>query len=439
METQSQNETVINLPRGKALKIFGVGTAGINILQQVSPGTLTNTTLVALNTDAQSFANSSAAEKICLESRLTRGLGTGGDPERGRATAEEQREALKAACAGADIVFIVAGLGGGAGTGISPVLAQVAKEAGALVLAFTTLPFDCEGNRRQRQALEGLQALKAAADGVICLPSQKLLRLIDENTRVLDTFKLSNELLAEGVVSVWRLIHCQGLIEIHFDDLCSFLRDRHGESYFATAEAAGATRSREVIDKLLAHPMLDSGKGLAEAEAVLVSIIAGTDLTMAEINRVMEHINSKCARAQVIMGAAVNVDFQDRMAVTIVASRGMELPVTRGAKDFAMHESGSQPQPSEELDTQFHRAPSARPQSRFVPPPPAMSPEKMEQLASRQAGTASRGRKAASRLRQTQLPLEIVSKGRFDKSEPTIHKGEDLDVPTYIRRGVALN
>src|SRR5690606_30806159 len=154
----------------------------------------------------------------------------------------------------------------------------------------------------------------------------------------------------------------------------SFLRDRHGESYFATAEAAGATRSREVIDKLLAHPMLDSGKGLAEAEAVLVSIIAGTDLTMAEINRVMEDINSKCARAQVIMGAAVNVDFQDRMAVTIVASRGMELPVTRGAKDFAMHESGSQPQPSEELDTQFHRAPSARPQSRFVPPPPAMSP-----------------------------------------------------------------
>src|SRR5690606_36892073 len=98
METQSQNETVINLPRGKALKIFGVGTAGINILQQVSQGTLTNTTLVALNTDAQSFANSSAAEKICLESRLTRGLGTGGDPERGRATAEEQREVLKAAC-----------------------------------------------------------------------------------------------------------------------------------------------------------------------------------------------------------------------------------------------------------------------------------------------------------------------------------------------------
>lgn len=437
METSLQNETVINPPRGKTLKIFGVGTAGINILQQVAQNGLSNASLIAVNTDAHAFANSSASEKICIESKLTSGLGTGGDPDRGRAAAEEQRAVLKAACAGVDVVFIVAGLGGGAGTGISPVLAQAAKEAGALVLAFTTLPFDCEGNRRQRQALEGLQALKGSADGVICLPSQKLLRLIDENTRVLDTFKLSNELLAEGVASVWRLVHCQGLIEIHFDDLCSFLRDRHGESYFATAEAAGATRSREAIDKLFAHPMLDGGKGLAEAEAVLVSIIAGTDLTMGEINRVMEHINGKCAHAQVMMGAAVNADFQDRLAITIVASRSMEMPAVRmAAKDFSLHETAPS---SEELDTQFHRAPSARPQSRFVPPPPTMSPEKMEQLASRQAGSASRGRKAVARLRQTQLPLEIVSKGRFDKSEPTIHKGEDLDVPTYIRRGVALN
>lgn len=396
---------------------------------------LPNAVLAAVNIDAASLLNSGAPEKISLETRLTRGLGTGGDPERGRAAAEQQMAALKAACAGVDVVFIVAGLGGGAGTGISPVLAKAAKESGALVLGFVTLPFDCEGNRRRQQAEEGLEYLKEAADGVICLPNQKLFKLLDENTSVLDTFRHSNELVVEGVAAMSRLITSKGLIEIHFADLCAFLREHQGESCFATVEAAGPTRSREVIDKLLSHPMLDSGKALTDAGAVLVSLIAGTDLTMAEINRVMEHINSKCSRAQVMMGAAVDPSFQERLSVTIVAAR-QALPAA--AKIPAFEREGEHRVEAQEFDTQLHKTPTPRVQSRFVPPAPALTPEKMEQLAGRQAG-ASRGRKTAPRMRQTQLPLEIVSKGRFDKSEPTIHKGEDLDVPTYIRRGIALN
>jgi cell division protein FtsZ len=416
------------------VKIFGVGSAGLNVLDQVARTTLPGTTLVAVNTDADSLAASSAPEKICLESNLLRGLGTGGDPERGRAVAEEHVAKLKAACTGADVVFIVTGLGGGAGTGVSPLLAHAAKETGALVLAFATSPFDCEGNRRQRQAQQGLQELKATADGVICLPNQKLFRLIDEHTSVRDTFKLSNELLAEGVVNLWRLIVCKGLIEIHFADLCAVLRERHSESTFASAEAFGPNRFSEVVDKLLGHPMLDGGKLLAESSAVLVSLIGGPDLSMSEINGVMEQINGKCTKAQVIMGAAMDENFGARLAVTIVAGRRSESLLAKAGLDEAAHTEAVEA--AEGLDTQLlNRLAPARPQSRFVPPPPTLTPEKLEQL-SRQA---ARPRKSSSKMRQGQLPLEIISKGRFDKSEPTIHKGEDLDVPTYIRRGVSLN
>jgi cell division protein FtsZ len=338
---------------------------------------------------------------------------------------------LKALCEDVDVVFILAGLGGGAGTGISPVLARAAKEAGALVLGFVTTPFACEGSRRQRLAQHGLAELKSSADGVICLPNQKVLKLIDENTSVLETFKITNQLLADGVRGLWRLLTHKGLIEIHFPDLAALLRDRHAESAFAVAEAMGPTRSREVMDKLLAHPMLDGGQMLGESEAVLVSLIGGPDLTMAEVNRVMEQVNRQCEHAQVIMGAAIDESFAERLAVALIAARSNPEPE---AGETAVAGSG------EELGQQLlPRSTTARPGSRFVPPAPALPPEQVQQLLTRQTRAGSRPRKSTARLRQTQLPLEIVSKGRFDKSEPTIHKGEDLDVPTYIRRGVALN
>ena len=244
---------------------------------------------------SQSLAASSATVKtIHLETRLLRGLGTGGDPERGLALAEEQFSTLKSACEGADVVLIVAGLGGGAGSGVSPVLARAAKETGALVLAFVTLPFICEGNRRQQQALRCMEQLKPVADGVICLPNQKAFKLIDENTSVLETFRITGSLLVEGIRGVWQLLTRPGLIQIHFDDLCSLVRDRHSESAFAFVETSGPARSREAVEKLLAHPLLDEGRALAGANAVLVSLTGGKDLTMAEVNRVMEKISRHC-------------------------------------------------------------------------------------------------------------------------------------------------
>jgi cell division protein FtsZ len=366
--------------------------------------------------------------KVHLETKLLRGLGTGGDPERGRTIAEEQFAILKTACEGVDVILIIAGLGGGAGSGISPVLARAAQETGALVLAFVTLPFLCEGNRRQQQAQQSLEQLKSVADGVICLPNQKAFKLIDENTSVLDTFRITGGLLVEGIRGVWQLLTVPGLIQIHFDDLCALVRDRHSESVFASVEAVGVGRSREVVEKLIAHPLLDEGRALAESDMVLVSLMGGKDLTMAEVNRVMEQISRQCESAQIIMGAAVDATMKNRLSVTVIAAKQnpiapAELPTTAA--------SGDSP------EQMISRSATARPAPRCVSQPQTAALEQREQLLKQHAG--GRGRKTASKMRQTQLPLAIISKGRFDKSEPTIHKGEDLDIPTYYRRGVVLN
>jgi cell division protein FtsZ len=428
MKTKSETPGAISdaAPR-PAIKIFGVGGAGVILLDALNAEEFAGAGFVAVNTETASLAASSATIKIHLETKLLRGLGTGGDPERGRALAEEQFSTLKSACDGANVVLIIAGLGGGAGSGISPVLARAAKETGALVLAFVTLPFVCEGNRRQQQAQQGLEQLRSVADGVICLPNQKTFKLIDDNTSVLDTFRITGGLLVEGVRGVWRLLTRPGLIQIHFDDLCALVRDRHSESAFAFVEASGPARSREAVDKLLAHPLLDEGRALAEADAVLVSLMGGRDLTMADVNRVMEQIGRCCERAQVIMGAAVDAEMKGRLSVTLIAARNT------AAKAEGPADS---PENVECADT------SALSKRRHVaavhdevPSAPSLTLEQREQSVSRHG----RARRSGNKLLQTQLPLAIVSKGRFDKSEPTIHKGEDLDIPTYVRRGVSLN
>jgi cell division protein FtsZ len=409
-----------------AVKIFGVGSAGVSLLEAMNREEFAGAGFVAVNTDATSLAGSTVALKIHLETKLLRGLGTGGDPERGRAIAEEQFVTLKTACEGADVIFLIAGLGGGAGSGIMPVLARAAKETGALVLAFVTLPFVCEGNRRQQQAQQSLEQLKSVADGVICLPCQKTFKLIDENTSVLDTFRITGELLVEGVRGVWRLLTRPGLIQIHFNDLCVLVRDRHSESVFASVEASGPARSREIVEKLLNHPLLDEGRALADSDAVLVSLMGGKDLTMAEVGRVMEQISRHCERAQVIMGAAVDETLKTRLSVTVIAAKQTAaMPATESALVAG------------DAAEQIVSRGSGRATPRCAPPVPPLTQEQREQVLARHA--SGRARKVMAKMRQAQLPLAIISKGRFDKSEPTIHKGEDLDIPTYIRRGVALN
>lgn len=393
-----------NSIRKFTIKVLGVGGAGCNAARHFARLNLSDVPCALLNTDAAALAQATSETKVLLGFKSMRGLGAGGDPERGRLAAEEDRDQIRALCEGADLIFLIAGLGGGTGTGAGPVIARIAKESGALVLGMVILPFDCEGSRRQRQAQMGLQEFKRASDGVICLPNQKLLQFVDDKTSLPEAFAIGNDWVAQGVRGIWRMLSQPGLINVDFADLCGVLRDRHAEGSLATAEAQGANRATEVINKLLAHPLIENGQGLAETAGALVSI-AAANLTMSEVTRIMEQITRHCEQAHVIMGACIDETFGDRLSVTLVASRRENAPA-------------EEPVPNPRIDL--------RNGARLAAPPPVQLPN-------------GRTRKSSSRMRQTQLPLEIISKGRFEKSEPTLHQGQDLDVPTYIRRGVALN
>src|SRR5256885_4838774 len=318
----NQNEIVSSMDsRELRLKVFGVGGAGCNAVEHFAHSEFAGVEFAAVNTDVQALLDLSVGCVVPLGATLTRGLGAGGDPEVGRAAAEEDAEKLCQLCAGAEVVVIVTGLGGGTGTGASPVLARAAKEAGALVLAIATLPFECEGARRRSQAQAGLEELKETADAVLCLPNQRVIKLINENTSLIETFKITNDLLAQGLRGIWRLLTRAGIINVDFADLCAVVRGQHAESAFACAEARGEHRAREVVEKLLASPLLEGGAVLNEAESVLVSIVAGSDLTMAEVNRIVSQLNRACENAHIIMGAALEADFGDRLSVTVIATR----------------------------------------------------------------------------------------------------------------------
>jgi cell division protein FtsZ len=419
------NETTTGVTRSFRIKVFGVGGAGCNAVNHIAGAPFEGVEFIALNTDAAALRQLEVETKLVLGEKLTRGMGAGGDPERGRASAEEDAAKLKSLCEGADVIFIAAGMGGGTGTGASPVLARIAKECGALVLGMLVLPFEWEGGRRQRQAQLGLHVMKSAADGVICLPNQKLFKLIDEKTSLVETFAITHELLAQGVRGIWRMLMRPGLINVDFADLCSVTRGKHSENSLATAEACDEGRAREVVEKLLKHPLLDGGQALTEAAAVLISIVGGPDLTMAEVNRVMEQINRQCEGAHIIMGAAIEENFAGKLSVTIVASKR---PPVESEGDLNASAAELERQM---MDTQS----TSRSPSRIIAPPPATTIETAEKLLQ----NGARGKRKLPKLKQGQLPLEIISKGRFEKSEPTVHHGQDLDMPTYIRRNMPLN
>lgn len=449
MTSTETTSTTAPVKKQLTIKVFGVGGCGGNVVSQIHGAGFAGVQMIVLNTDSQALAQCPLPYKFNLGLKLNGGLGAGGDPERGRAAAEEDEARLRELCTGVDMVFICAGLGGGTGTGAGPVLARVAKECGALALAFVTLPFDCEGPKRMRQARQGLEEFKAAADGVICLPNQKVFKLIDENTSVIETFSTTNELLAQGVRGIWQLVTRPGFINLDFADLCAVVRDRHSESSFASAEATGPHRAKEVVEKLLANPLLDGGAALGEADALLVSLMGGPDLTMAEVNRVMEQINRHTDNAHLIMGAAIEEALGDRMTVTLVASR----PRSHAAdmpKDVApaTPEPASAPRTGSDFDL-LGAAIATKPVTRTAIAEPEAEVERVAvsaadtmtdvALPAPVATTRSwRSRKKAKAV-HPELQLETVTKGPFEHSEPTLRNGVDLDVPTFVRRGMPMN
>jgi cell division protein FtsZ len=314
------------------------------------------------------------------------------------------------------------------------------------------MPFDFEGSRRREQAKASMREFRAAADAVITLPNQRMTAIFDQNTPMLDAFKLTNNLLAQGIRGIWQMLARPGLVNVDFAYLYSIVRGKNAESAFASAEAGGDMRARDVVEKLVGSPLLDEGQVLAQCTDILVSIVGGADMTIADVNKIMEQLQRRAEAANLIMGAAIDEAYEGRLCLTVVATRnahepvaekpGLGAPTPRRVKPAAPKETKepveSKEAPEAEFETNFlNAAQTRRSSSRFTAPPPPSTPENTAELLSKQSG--GKTRKVASKAKQQTLNLEIVSKGRFEKSEPTIHRGEDLDVPTYVRRGVALN
>ncbi len=421
-------------------RVFGIGGAGTHMADHLWQRGLSEAGFAVLNTDVDALQRSLVPQRIQLGARRTRGLGAGGDPESGREAAEEATDGLAELCSGARLVFLMCGLGGGTGTGAAPVLARAARNAGALVLAVVTLPFDCEGPRRARQAQQGLAALREAADVVLCLPNQRILQILDEHTSLVETFRFTDELLAQAVHGLWRLVNQPGLIPVDFADLSRVVQGRHAQSCFAHAEATGETRAREAAERLLQSPLLGKGALLHDAQSVLVSVVAGPDLTLAEVHRIAETVRRECEGAEFVLGGAVDPALGDRLSLTLIGTH--RCPTAEPPAEVAPSAAVASARPTAslaaEVETDFfgRKPPTPRPPSKFVAPPPELTLEQRRRILARQG---KRGARSRSRPEQTLLQLEIVSRGRFEKSEPTIFRGEDLDVPTFVRRGVVLN
>jgi cell division protein FtsZ len=369
-----------------SIRFIGVGNAGVAMLNAIAARELPGATCIAVNTDEVSLAASAASERVSLESKQFRGMGTGGDPERGRELAEEQFGRLKSLCEGAQVVFVMAGMGGGVGSGVAPVLARAAKECGALVIGFAALPFEMEGARRMRQAERSHGTLREFADGVVCWPNQRVFKSIGENSTVADTLRSANERVADGICGLWRILARRGLMDVQFPELCGVLCDAHAEALFAAVEAEGENRAAVAVEKLLAHPLMEGGEALTDARAVLVGIAAGSNLTMAEVGRVMEAVNSRCGEARVFLGAAEDATLGERLVVTVVAAgAGEELeeePEPPAPARRRVRPTGDQQ--GLQLNSEFlEKRSTPRPRSRFVAANPEMSRDEVEELAER--------------------------------------------------------
>ena len=301
------------------IKVVGVGGAGGNALKRMIESDIKGVEFVAVNTDAQDLHHSQAEHKVHLGKNLTRGLGAGMNPEVGRKSAEESKEEVYQAVNGAHMIFITAGMGGGTGSGASPVIAQAAKESGALTVAVVTKPFMFEGIQRKRIAEAAFEELKKNVDTIITIPNDKILNIIDRNTPVLEAFSMIDDVLRQGVQGISDLITTPGLVNVDFADVSAIMKNA-GSALMGIGSATGENRAVTAAKIAINSPLLDiSIKG---AKGVLFNVTGGKDLSMAEINDAANVIiESIDPDAQVIFGAVINDKFTEgEVQVTVIAT-----------------------------------------------------------------------------------------------------------------------
>ncbi len=447
------------------IKVVGIGGAGSNALDRVVLDGMEKGDLIAINTDVQSLASSVAARKVQLGRSVTRGLGAGGDPELGYQAAVESADEIRQALVDARMIFICAGLGGGTGSGAAPLVAQLAREAGSLVIAFATLPFSFEGKRRSTQAQEALARLNEIAHAVICFENDRMGDMVAPKAGIHQAFAVADITISQSLRSIVNVIQRPGLIRIGFDDLLRALRSDNGRCLFGFGESDSDNRAHDALKQALKNPLMDKGKMLADAAHVLVQVAGGPGMTLSEVEILMQelgrHVND---HTQILFGTAVDGKMGNRLSVTIISSlaadgEGALQTISTTSEPIFAPPPPIWEQPPPEIDIlpepiSAEAGPVSENLIQFEEPAPIETPPVEPEPEIKKPAPAPRlivpnkkplpvkeSKPPVEKYVQTKqevLQFEPVTRGRFEKSEPTIIEGQDLDVPTFLRKNIRV-
>ncbi len=366
------------------IKVVGVGGGGCNAVERMIKEGLQGVDFIAINTDAQALMLSNASTRVRIGEKLTRGLGSGGNPEQGRKAAEESAEELYSVLKGADMVFVTAGMGGGTGTGASPIVSQIAKEVGALTIGVVTRPFTFEGSRRIQTAEAGITKLKEQSDTLIVIPNDRLLQIVDKRANLQDAFRMADDVLHQGVQGISELITVPGLINLDFADVKTIMSEG-GAALMAVGKAAGEERAQAAAEQAISSQLLDIT--IDGARGILFNVTGGPDLTLFEVNQAAAIIKETAhPDVNLIFGAVIDPNMGDEVRITVIA-------------------------------TGFERAGAPR---RIVDPTPARPEIKKHHETVEQS---------------REIPSAPASKAT-NEFQPRTFNTEDLDIPTFLRNRI---
>ncbi len=389
-----------------SVKVVGLGNAGGRVVDSLAALGFPANRFLALDTDSEKLQHCQLAEKLQLGESIRRGWGCSGDASAGAACLRAAKDTLAGKLADTDLVLIVSGLAGGLGGGGAPVVAEIAANAGALVVALAIKPFELEG--LDAQAEESLQRLRGIADTVVCMPNQTVMDCQPNGASVPECFEAANNLILEALLGIGRLLRTNGQMNIDFAHFHSLFTGQHAESVLATLEVMGDSRPRALMDAILRHPQLDAGKLLGQTDGIVLCLSSGGDLPMDEVEEVVNHLRDAAPTAKVLLGVHSESGQGDGLAALVMMPKPTDKPTA-------------------EADVEADAEPVNRLEELPVNSSPAIVIE------------TPPARPALWTAHQQQLPLINISKGRFDKGEPTLLNGEDLDIPTYQRRNIVLN
>ncbi len=414
--------------RNVGIKLIGVGGGGSNAVDRLKMENLDRLQLAVINTDFKALSTSPVQDKILIGTSLTRGLSAGGDPEVGRKAAETDADKIAEIVKGTDLIFLVAGLGGGTGSGATPAVAEIAAESGATVIAFVTLPFSFEGGRRRKQAEEALAELRRVCDAVIPLSNDMLLQEGTEQTSVLDSFARADEWIGRGVKSIWAMLSRTGLINVDFAALRQVFQHRGGKTLFGLGVGSGENPAAAALADLKQCPLLHTPEYARKADRLLVNITGGADLSLTKVNELMSAITEEFGReAHVVMGAAIDEALQGRVEICVMGMADL------GSRNFVRRSAPA--------------ATPARREATRPAVPTATSAAPGENANIKTAVTPGAAPKTAAGVNVAKPaqeefgfggPPPAENRGAFDKSDRNLFEGQDLDVPTYLRKGIKV-